>query len=70
MLRSLLAELKADVGSSKLPASLTVGPLLGILLVVPMSSFALVVFSGPLASVDVLESPFAHQRRLYDELSS
>ena len=49
MLRSLLSELKADAGSSKLPAALTVGPLLGILLVVPMSSFALVVFSGPLA---------------------
>ncbi len=49
MLRSLLSELKADARSSKLPAALTVGPLLGILLVVPMSSFALVVFSGPLA---------------------
>ena len=49
MFRSLLSELKADAGSSKLPAALTVGPLLGILVVVSMSSFALVVFSGPLA---------------------
>ena len=46
--RSLLSELQADVRSSKLLAALTVGPLLGILLVVPMSSFALIVFSGSL----------------------
>ena len=51
MITTLLSELKADAMSSKLFAAASVGVVMGILIVVPMTSFSILVFSGPMASL-------------------